>query len=325
MLSVKENYMRAMGGEEPEYVPRFGESIGIQRPAVLLAGRKDGPGKDVFGVEWINEGSAIAAVIPRNDVFILDDIFKWRDVIKFPDFSYVDWEVMAKKDKENIDPDLPYGGACYCMGFFQSLMAFMGFTEGLIAIYEEPEEVKELINFLCDNYLALADDFLKYYKPDFIHFADDIAAERAPFISLESFRDIFEPVWRRYILYFKERGYLAAHHNCGHFEAFLDDVVDMGFNAWDPAQTSNDLMGIKKKYGNKLMICGGFDGRAFLSHIDVTEEECRAAVKKTLDELAPGGGYCFGGGVGPSPDLVEKQRSEWIMDEYEKLKYSYYS
>ena len=325
MLSAKENYMLALSGQTPEYVPRFSEAQGLQRPAILYGGRKVGPGKDIFGVEWTKEGSSIDAVIPRNDYFILDDVFKWRDVIKFPDFTGVDWESMAKKDKENINPDLPYGAGCTAQGFFQSVMAFMGFTEGLIAIHEEPEEVKALVNYLCDNYLKLADNLIKYYKPDFIHFADDIATERNPFISVDAFRDIFAPVWRRYISYFKERGYLAIHHNCGHFEAFLDDVVDMGFNAWDPAQTSNDLRGIKKKYGNKLMICGGFDGRAFLPHLDVTEEECRSAVKETLDELAPGGGYCFGGALGPSQDPVTLKRSEWIMDEYEKLKYSYYS
>ena len=91
---------------------------------------------------------------------------------------------------------------------------------------------KALVNYLCDGYLSLADKFIQYYKPDFIHFADDIATERNPFVSLESFRDIFAPVWRRYISYFKDRGFLAALHDCGHFEAFLDDVVDMGFNAW---------------------------------------------------------------------------------------------
>ena len=327
MLSVKENYMRAMRGEVPEYVPRVGEAIGMQRPSILYGGRKDGPGKDIFGVEWIKEGSSIDALIPRNDVFILDDITKWRDVIKFPDFSYVDWETMAKKDKEKLNPDLPYGAGCTAGGFFQNVMSFMGFTEGLLALYEEPEEVKELVNYICDNCLSLADNFLKYYKPDYIYFADDIATDRSPFVSPATFHDIFEPVWRRYISYFKERGYLAAHHNCGYFEPFLDDLVDMGFNAWDPAQTSNDLVGIKKKYGNRLLICGGFDARAFLPHLDVSEEQCRTVVRETLDSLAPGGGYVFGGVLGAPgavPDPITKQRSAWILDEYEKLKYSYY-
>jgi hypothetical protein len=324
MLTPRENYLRCIRGEVPEYVPRYSEAIGLKRPSILYGGRLNGAGIDIYGVDWVTEGSAFDAPIPKSSDFILTDITKWRDVIKFPDFSGVDWERMAKKDRENIDPALVYGGGCAAQGFFQSVMAFMGFTEGLMAIIEEPEEVRALIEYLCDSYLSLADKFLRYYKPDFIHFADDIAAERSPFISLDSFREIFAPVWRRYISYFKERGYLAQMHNCGHFELFLEDTVDMGFNIWDPAQVSNDLTGIKQRYGNSLIICGGFNSNAFLPYIDVTEEDCRAAVRRTLDELAPGGGYIFAGGAGLTADPASKQRTEWIMDEYEKLKRSYY-
>ncbi|MDR0469291.1 MAG: veratrol--corrinoid protein metyltransferase [Peptococcaceae bacterium] len=322
MLSEKENFLRALSGEIPEYVPRYNIFWGV-RPSLLAGDRVNGIGKDMYGVEWTNEGSAFEAAMPRNDVFILDDIRRWRDVIKFPDFSHVDWEAMAKNDLKDRDPSLPLGGGTAAGGFFQSVMAFMGFTEGLVACFEEPEEVKELAEYLCDNYLAMADKFLQYYKPDYVSFGDDIAAERNTFISLDMFHEIFAPVWRRYIKFFKDRGYLAVHHNCGHFEEFLDDVLDMGFNAWDPAQRSNDLKGIKKKYGNKLMICGGFESRPFLPHIDVTEEQIRGAVKELLDTLAPGGGYAFFGSI-LDPNPVAQQRSEWINDEFEKLRGTYY-
>jgi hypothetical protein len=322
MLSEKENFMRALSGEVPEYVPRYNIFWGV-RPAIFAGDRVNGIGKDIYGVEWTNEGSAFEAAMPRNDVFILDDIRRWRDVIKFPDFSHVDWETMAKNDLKDRDPLLPRGGGTAAGGFFQSVMAFLGFTEGLVACFEEPEEVRALVEYLCDNYLSLADKFLQYYQPDYVSFGDDIAAERNTFISLDMFREIFEPAWRRYIKFFKDRGYLAVHHNCGHFEEFLDDVVDMGFNAWDPAQRSNDLVGIKKKFGNKLMICGGFESRPFLPHIDVTEEQVRGAVKDLLDTLAPGGGYAFFGGVLDSSPVAQ-QRSEWINDEFEKLRGTYY-
>jgi uroporphyrinogen-III decarboxylase len=264
--------------------------------------------------------------IPKCSDFILQDITKWRDVIKFPDFSGVDWETMAKKDKSKVDPSKPYGAGCAAQGFFQSVMAFMGFSEGLLAIAEEPEEVSELINYLCDCYLGLADNLLKYYEPDFIHFADDIATEINPFISIKSFREIFAPVWRRYISFFKDRGYIAQMHNCGRIEDFLDDIVDMGFNAWDPAQVINDLVGIKAKFGNKLVICGGFNPRDYLPHIDISEDQCRANVRKTLDELAVGGGYIFAGVGGPaSPDdELTLQRAGWINDEFEKVRYDFY-
>ena len=326
MLSLKENFIRALSGEMPEYVPTYNVFWRI-RPAILNGDRKaelGGSGRDMFGVEWTNEGSAMEAALPKPGDFILEDIRDWRDVIRFPDFSYVDWDAVSRADLKNQDPEVPLGLGMVPLGFFQGLMSFMGFTEGLVACYEEPEEVKELMNFLCDGFLSVADKCLQHYKPDYIYFADDIAHERNPFVSLDMFREIFAPVWRRFIKFFIDRGCLTVHHNCGHFEEFLDDVVDMGFNCWEPAQPSNDLIGIKKKYGNKFMIAGGFDPRAFLSHMDATEEQCRAAVKKLLDELAPGGGYAFSGGlIGEDP--VSKQRTEWILDEYNKLKTTYYS
>ena len=322
MLSVKENFLRALRGEAPEYVPRYSIFWGMG-PSFLGGNRVNGVGKDLFGVEWIDEGSAIKAALPRNDVFLLDDIRRWRDVIKFPDFSGIDWEAAAKKDLEDKDPDLPRGGGTSIFGFFQQLMAFMGFTEGLVACYEEPEEVIALMDYLCDGYLSLAENLLTYYKPDYIMLGDDIAHERNPFVSLDTFHEIFEPAWRRYLKFFKDRGYLAVHHNCGRFEDFLDDVVDMGFNGWDPAQHSNDLVAIKQKFGNKLVICAGVDSRQFLPHIDVTEEEVRASVKRLMDDLAPGGGFAFLGG-GPNEDPVIQQRSDWVNDEFEKLKSTYY-
>ncbi|MCL1805292.1 MAG: veratrol--corrinoid protein metyltransferase [Clostridiales bacterium] len=322
MLSVKENFLRAIRGEVPEYVPRYSIFWGA-RCSILNGERVNGVGKDIYGVEWIDEGSAIKASIPRNDIFLLDDIRRWRDVIKFPDFSHVDWEAMSKKDLKDRDPDLPKGGG---MGgsFFQALVSFMGFTEGLIACHEEPEEVKALMNYLCDNYLSLADKFLQYYQPDYISGGDDIAHERAPFVSLETFHDIFEPVWRRHLKFFKDRGYYAIHHNCGKFETFLDDVVDMGYNAWDPAQPVNDLKAIKKKYGNKLLICGGFESRPYLPHIDISEEEIRASVRQVMDDLAPGGGYAFITVGGVNTDPIAQQRNDWVVDEYEKRKFDYY-
>ena len=324
MLSEKENYMRAFRGDVPEYVPSTGTGV-VVRPALLLRNHVDGAQFDIFGVEWEPGSSAIEGAMPKPGAFILDDIRRWRDVIKFPDFSDIDWETMSKKDLEPHDPELLRGGLLMSgQGFFQHIMAFMGFTEGLIACFEEPEEVEALLEYLCDGYLSIADSFLKYYKPDYITYPDDTATERSPFISLETFQEVIAPVWRRYLGFFKDRGYLAAHHNCGRCELFLDDIVDMGINAWNPAQTSNDLISIKKKFGNKLLICGGFETRMLQTQIDISEEEIRSTVKKAMDELAPGGGYAFPRGGTLEKNPVLKQRWEWVNDEYDSLKRTYY-
>ena len=323
MLTVKENYMRVMRGEVPEYVPRFNFAWGM-RPSALSGNRNpDGSGTDMFGVEWTTEGSGIAGAIPKPGAFLLDDIRRWRDVIKAPDLSDVDWALMAQRDIANRDPDQPRSGGTVSLGFFQSLMSFMGFNEGLVACYEEPEEVKAMMQFLLDIFLDTGKLMLEHYKPDYGNMGDDIAHENNPFVSLAMFRDLFAPYWRAYAKIFVDADIPVQHHNCGHFEDFLDDVVDMGFSSWDPAQVSNDLVAIKAKYGNRLAIIGGFDSAQFGAWRPATEEAIRTEVKRVMDTYAPGGGYCYLGSV-MGTDPVSVERSAWIADEYEKLKATYY-
>ena len=323
MLSLRENFNRLLRCEIPEYVPTYSIFWGA-RPSFYNGRKPDGTGVDVFGVEWVIDGSAVQAALPKPGVFILDDVRKWRDVIKAPDYSGVDWEAAAKKDLENYDPTMPRGGSTApSAGFFQGLMAFMGFTNGLMACFEEPEEVKALNEYLCDFAVENGKRMIEFYKPDFGMLADDIAHEMNPFLSLEMFQELFAPYWRRYIKVWLDEGLPGMHHNCGHFEEYLDDLVDMGFSGWDPVQDSNDEVGIKAKYGNKLALCGAWIGKR--PGAGMNEEEVRANVKNTLDTLAPGGGYAFlGGGAPPTAAPEVKQRSEWILDEFEKLRYSYY-
>ena len=328
-LSEKENYLRTLSGEIPEYVSTFRMMDWMCGASALRPPLGEGGSfTNMFGVEFVSEYTANNAALPKPGVFILDDIRKWRDVIKRPAIlDEVDWESMSKKDLDARDPSLPkIGGGGISMGYFQALVSFMGFNEGLIACIEEPEEVKALMNFLLELNLETGKKYLEYYKPDVYYAADDIAHERAPFVSEEAFLDIFEPVWRAELAPFKEAGLPAQHHNCGYFEAFVPHIVDMGYNSWDPAQSSNDLVGIKERYGRRLTICSGIQGNGFCSWPETTEEQIRAEVRRVMDLYAPGGAYCFTGNIlGPPGDEKTAERNGWIRDEYEKNKFNYYS
>jgi len=328
-LSVKENFMRLMNGEMPEYIPIYNmmwSSGGV--PALMGTRNPDGSGKTIWGVDIVQDSAGILPPMSKTSDFILKDITKWRDVIKAPELNLDEsaWLDMAKAVEARRNPELPFGSSSGG-GPFQLLVGFMGFTEGLSACFEEPEEVKALLDYLCDFYYQIAKDAVYYYKPDFGGFGDDIAHERNPFVSLEMFRDIFAPYWRRIYSIYVEAGLPSTHHNCGHFELFLDDLVDMGANLWEPAQDSNDYAAIKAKFGRRLAICnGGPDPRMMPSNI--TEEEVRARTREYFDVLAPGGGYAifeFDANVGvPSFRDEENQRISWIYDEFLKLQYTYY-
>jgi len=337
-LTPLENYKRTLKGEIPEYVPTmfdsgvmFGVPLSMDNDlGLMIGGWPEGEVRyDIFGVPYVTSAHAGGGALPQPGKFILEDITKWRDVIKRPAvIDEIDWEACAAKDIPTVDPEtmLFQAGPSIGNGYFEMLCAFMGFDMGLISCMEEPEEVKDLMNFLCDMNVEITKKFLYHYKPEGWFMADDIAHERAPFVSMDVFLDIFEPVWRRTTVPAVEAGIHASHHNCGKLDEFIPYIVDMGFDSWNPAEPQNDLVAIKKQFPGKLTISGGFAGNGFVSWPETSEEEVRAYTKQQLDTLAPGGQYVFGGFImGPMGDPECEKRMGWINDEFEKLRYSYYN
>ncbi len=336
MLGVKENLMIALRGGCPEWVPEytFMQSGETKPPNIMLMPnflsqhRKIGVGgTDIWGVEYVPTASTNGASLPKPGAFILRDIRKWRDVIKAPDISGFDWEKIAKDTLEtaHVDREATAVGFYLHFGYFQHLMSFMGFEEGLCALHEEPEECKALLEYLCDFYLTVAEKMIDYIKPDIMAVVDDTAAANAPFVAPAMFREFFVPLYDRQAKFGRDRGLPIAYHNCGKCETLLEPMVKIGVSLWDPAQPINDLDAIKRKYGNRLVIAGGWQPRGRLLERDVTDEEIEESVRETIYRLAPGGGYCFFGGyMGLIGDVESERKNKVVRDAYMKYRASVY-
>ncbi len=308
-MTPKENFMAVINGQIPQSVPYY--NLGKAFPDGSEATRTVAPdlfhdhsrgpkgGVDIWGVTFVSNAETGFATIPEPGNFILDDITKWRDVIKAPEVPDVDWEAMSKADfaRANIDRSQK---AIFVKGDFQPfqrLVAFMGFSEALCALYEEPEEVKALLNWMADFYVPIIEKTLDYYKPDFFTISDDTASKYNPFFSLEMYQDIFRPIYDKLAKPMNDRGIPIAFHNCGRCEDFLDEMIDFGTKLWEPAQIDNDLDGIKKKYQGKLAMAGCWETVLFPDWPNTPREEIVESIHKTIDRFAPNGGYMFKAGV----------------------------
>ena len=325
MLTEKENLLMLLRGECPEWVPTYSfvqmdpdypPAIHMLTPEFINYHRKNGVGGvDIWGVTYVASEEAAGATLPEPNNFILDDITKWRDIIKAPDFSGFDWEKLSLDHIKTSGIDRTQTALSFDVhfGYFQHLMSFLGFTDGLCAIFEEPDEVKELLNYLCDFYCMITEKMIDYYKPDILSLKDDTAAWAAPFMSKAAYDDIFVPLYARHTKFALDRGIPVSFHNCGKCETFLDSLVDIGVKMWDPAQVCNDLSAVKEKYGNNLTIAGGWLGQGRLLEDDVTEEELRESVKASMDKLATGGGYVFCGSfLGPMGDPTTARKNAML-------------
>ena len=201
----------------------------------------------------------------------------------------------------------------------------MGFENGLCALYEEPEECIALLNYLADYYTEVQKQYTRYGGLLGINLTDDTATAINPFISMDMYREILKPIYKRHTDLAHDSGLLVTVHNCGRCEDQLDDWLDMGISGWDPAQPVNDLLGIKAKHGRKIAIIGGWDSTGPASWPTCTEEELLAELDRYVDTLAPGGGFCFAVAVmGASYDEKQRSKMQLVQQYYRDKVRNYY-
>ena len=339
MLSAKDNYLLALSGEQPEYVPlySFGVMPGmpgpfsnamVAPPALMPAMDPDAPRVDLFGVRYWTSDSAGGGGMPANDSFLmpLEGITHWGDYVKIPDFSDVDWHAMCDNQINDMGIDRTETAITLNVnfGYFMSLTTFMGFEAGMVALYEYPDDVKDLMEALSTFYMDIAYKVIDIYKPDIVALCDDIAAWHAPFCSPDMFREFFMPHHEKLAKLARERGLPMDMHCCGRTEDNIPLYREMGIQGWSAAQTCNDLAGIKATYGNSLVIMGGWDATPHMmkpfatpeNPDGVTEEEIRASVRDSFDLLAPGGGYVWAAGfMSYTGDEEGMRKNEILQDE----------
>ena len=308
-LNQKQNLLRMIDGQMPEYVP-INSMMDRSKPPLFAGGMMFNPGilgdfrgpnggYDPWGVHYTVESSAgVVASIPEPGNFILEDVTKWEEVIKVPEhFKDWDWERASKAELAQIpyDPEQSIFVAKGWEDLFQQFIGMMG-KNGLY-----------------------------YYKPEAYYLLDDSAAKLTPFVGREMFEEFFVPRYKRTLDLVRDAGIPVLYHNCGRCEDLLPPMVRLGVKIWDPAQVENDLTEVKNRFGRQLIINGGFEFKP--RDIEaVTEEEAREVVRDHFERLAPNGGWIFGGMV-QSLDFMNpkvQQINAWIKDEAEKLSVEFY-
>ena len=132
-LTEKENLLRLLETGYPEYLPEY-DFYGWGAGTSMFRDRKspDGYMLDEFGVEMTTSDASMGGFMPVPGRIFLKDIRKWRDVVKLPDLSGIDWERQAEKDMKDKDwvtkPVILHN-----LGYFMLLMNMMGFVDGLCA------------------------------------------------------------------------------------------------------------------------------------------------------------------------------------------------
>ena len=321
MYTPKENYFAVLDHEKPEWTPIcFFDSFSTGFGSLPGPGFEKGDpvtALDGFGVKWAYPASGGGAPVPApgSAIMTADDIEDWEDIVTFPDVDAFDWEGYAESEfaiakNKGIDFDripIDFGSG---NGPFERLAALMGFEEALLAMVVDPDATKALVERIVDYKIQVAERAREYLKADMFTSYDDLCTQRNPFMSPEVYREVVKPGTTRLNTAVKELGMYPISHCCGFVEPLVEDIIETGTAAWTSAQPCNDLIGIIRKYDDRLTVIGGYDSNGPAGSVDATDEVIVADVERCFDEYAcadDGRGYVFWGFRTPnSTDPADK-------------------
>ena len=172
----------------------------------------------------------------------------------------------------------------------------MGMPEYLTKMLTHPEVIHALNKKVADYYWQRAVKFFDECGDllDIFFFGDDFGTQETLFVSQEQWRIFFKPIIKRFSDLGHDYGMKTMFHSCGSVNEIIPDLIDVGIDALNPVQiraAGMDPAILKKEYGDRLTFHGAIDHQRILPF--GIPDEVRREVRKILDIMAPGGGYCL--------------------------------
>jgi len=197
----------------------------------------------------------------------------------------------------SIGGGIIYELSWYLRGFTELLLDLQINKDFIHALYSKIAEIRKET---MDLFLGEVGDYL-----DIFQIGDDLAFQDTVLMRPDLYREMIKPYHAEVIEFIKERTKAKIYyHSCGAVKPMLGDLIEVGVDAINPVQVSAKNMNpreLKRAYGDNITFWGGIDTQNLLPN--GTTDEVRAAVRYTIDELAPGGGYVLAGVHNLQPDI----------------------
>jgi len=169
-------------------------------------------------------------------------------------------------------------------GFFGTLTDLVGRTELLYWYYDNPELVKDIINYLADFWIALHDKILDQVDVDAASFWEDMCGKNGPLISPAMFREFMLPAYKKMTAFYRERGIkIILADSDGDIWPLIPLWLEGGVTALYNFEVNAgmDVVEVRKAYP-RLQIIGGLDKTKLAVGSEAIDAELEAKVPLML-------------------------------------------
>ena len=296
MLTPRQNYLEAVKGGKPERFANGYEAIHLCLHPMMFHSNSPKKGEENVVNAWgvtnsYPEGTPGAFPVHTPDKIVIKDIEHWRDYVHAPDLSVItqaDIDLL-KRVYDSVDTNLTYNATFVAPGLFEQChhLGEMVNTLTNLMIYED--EMHDLIKYLTEYEMKIAEIICDKLKPDCLFHHDDWGGRESSFLNPDMFADYFVEPYKQIYGYYKSHGVqLVVHHSDSYGANLVPHMIEMGIDVWQGCMSSNNIPELTEKYRGKIGFMGGFDGADFDTP-DWTEEDIRAKVWAFLDKCSPSG------------------------------------
>ena len=232
-----------------------------------------------------------AIPVHTDDLTVCPDVTRWEETVHAPDLAAnctQGWEACRTAARSVAGEEKLLAGFMGT-GIFEQCHFLMGFENTLTALYEHPEEMHRLIDYITDYRLGYVKLLIDNLHPDVIFSHDDWGTKDALFMHPDMWREFFKEPYRRFYGYIRSRGCIAVHHADSYLVPIVDDMAEIGIQVWQGVLPENDIPALQRHLGGKLVLMGGIG--AAIDRADATPEEIRSYTEDTLCACAPGGHF----------------------------------
>jgi len=287
MISKRENLLRILTGKVPAFIPveclpypQFGEGA---YTFVTYRGAlpPSGGGTDLWGAIW-------EARLEKELPYITRTPFASVEEVLSADFTEIRnpslWEAACSTIAAEKSSRVMIGRQVSCL--WERLAALVGMETALEAVAFEPERVEAALKKISGWQVAAAEKFIEI-GVDAVRISDDYGTQDSLLISPAAWRTLIRPALSRLMEVYRQAGIPVILHSCGNLRLIMDDLVNLGFAAFNIQTNANPLADYFKTYGERFCLWGGVSTQAVLAL--GSPEQVEAAVIQALNDYAKEG------------------------------------
>ncbi|NLM77580.1 MAG: hypothetical protein GX173_05775 [Ruminococcaceae bacterium] len=285
MVQSKENIIRAIRFERPDYIPvnfsindacwqayehdllfelmethpllfpHFQRPSGPYAPRFGLVARRDEPYSDDFGCLWQTTVDGITGVVTGHPLRDWSAYADWTlpDPEQCSGIGPVSWPAVASDvTARRARGELTWGALRHGHTFLQ-LCDLRGYENLLYDMADETPLLWDLIRRLETFNAAIIRHYLDL-DVDMLMYAEDLGMQNGPMLSPAYFRKYIKPSYRRLMQPARDRGKIVHMHSDGHLHDLIDDLLDGGVEVINLQDLVNGIDWIAQRLAGRVCV-----------------------------------------------------------------------